>query len=72
MTRVSSVERVAEYGGRVHYVKLLGKVGPGDSSPGMLSPDWNDEIHASDKGFEELAKEFVPVIDNIWAGLHGQ
>lgn len=58
-----------EYDKRVHYVRLLGTIGPGNWSAGNPLTNWFDEIHPTDTGFQTLAKRFEPAINTAWSKL---
>ena len=58
-----------QHHGRVHHVRLLGTIGRRNKNQAPAPGLWVDEIHGSDEGFRRLAAKFVPVIDDVWAGM---
>jgi N-acetylmuramoyl-L-alanine amidase len=62
---LAGVSNSPAYGGRVHYVSLLGTIGNANYNVGPASSDWNDEIHGSAKGFKRLAAKLDAKIKQI-------
>jgi hypothetical protein len=59
------VAKKPQYGGRVHYVKLLGTIGNADADHGPDPSNWYDEIHGTAKGFRLLAAKLDAKIKQI-------
>ncbi len=64
--RMLALANTPTFGGKVHFVNLLGTIGTEDIINGPDRALWEDEIHGSTSGFQRISAKIAHKIDEVW------